>query len=115
MSGAGVTRRSVDWVFLLLGWVALAGPIGLVMYAVTTFLSAFSGGQYRMVPIVAAGPWLVAVVSLLVGAVVLAATRSLPRALGAVLGSIVVTWPVAVVAYWVVADRLGANPPRFGF
>ncbi len=114
MSGAGVTLRSVDWVFLLLGWVALAGPSGLVMYAVTTFLFAFSGGQYRMVPIVAAGPWLVAVVSLLVGAVVLAATRSLPRALRAILGSIVVAWPVAVVVCWVVADRLGTSPPRRG-
>ncbi len=115
MGKVGMTRRPVEWVLLLLGWVVLAGPSGFVMYAVTTFLLAFTGGQSRMTPIVGAGPWLVGIGALLVGGVVLAATRSLPWALGAVLGSIVVAWPVAVVAYWVVAERLGANPPQFGF
>ena len=54
MGEKGVTRRSLEWVLLLLGWILLAGPIGFVMYAVTTFLFAFSGGQYRMTPIVGA-------------------------------------------------------------
>ena len=115
MRGAGVPWRPAEWGLLLLGWVVLAVPSGLVMSAVTTFLFAFSAGQSRMTPIVRAGPWLVSIGTLLVGGAVLAATRSLPRAWWAVLGSIVVAWPVAVVAYWVVADRLGANPPRFGF
>ncbi len=115
MRGAGVPPRAIEWALLLLGWVVLAGPSGSVMYTVTTFLFAFSGGQYRMVPIVGAGHWIVGLGALLVGGAVLAATRSLPRALWAVLGTIVVAWPVAVVVYWVLADRLGANPPRFGF
>ena len=103
------------WVKLCLLWLLLAVPSGAVMYVVTTFLFAFSGGQYRMVPIVRAGPWIVGIGALLVGDAVLAATRSLPRAVWAVLGTIVVAWPVAVVAYWVAADRLGYQPPRFGF
>ena len=45
MRGASVTRRPTGWVLLLLGWVVLAVPSGLVMYAVTTFLFAFSGGS----------------------------------------------------------------------
>ena len=115
MRGAGVPRRGTEWAVLLLAWALLCGPSGAVMYVVTTFLFAFSSGESRMVPIVAAGPWLVAAVALLAGAVALATTRSLPRALWAVLGSIVVAWPVAVVVYWVVSDRLGYQPPLFGF
>ena len=81
MRRAGVTRP-MDVVVLLLTWVLLYGPFGAVMYAVTTFLFAFSGGQSRMTPIVGAGPWLAGNGALLVGGAVLAATRSLPRALG---------------------------------
>ncbi len=114
MGGTGVTRRPLEWVLLLLGWVAIAGPSGFVMYAVTTFLFAFSGGQYRMTPIVGAAPWVVGVGALLVGGGVLAATRSLPRALWAVVRSIAVAWPLAVLVLWVVSFRLGLNPPRFG-
>ncbi len=115
MGGTGVTRQPLEWVLLLLGWVAIAGPSGFVMYAVTTFLFAFSGGPHRIMgPIVRAGPWVIGVGALLNGGVVLAATRSLPPALRAILGSIVVAWPVAVVVCWVVADRLGTSPPRRG-
>ena len=109
MGGTGVTRRPLEWVLLLLGWVVLAGPIGFAMYAVTTFLFAFSGGQHRLTPIVGAGPWIVSLGALLVGGAVLAATRSLPRALWAVLASIVAAWPVAVFVLWAVSFRLGAK------
>ena len=114
MTRPGVAQRPAEWVLLLLGWVVLAVPVGFVLYAVTTFLFAFSGGQSRMTPIVGAGPWIVSIGALLVGGAVLAATRSLPRALWAVLGSIAVAWPVAVVILWVIAERFGLHPPRFG-
>lgn len=116
MDGEDVTRRPAEWALLLLGWLLLAAPSGAVMFAITTFLFAFSSQADRLMgPLVRAGPWVVGLGALLVGGAVLASTRSLPRALWAVLGSIAVAWPVAVVVYWVVSFRLGLNPPRFGF
>ncbi len=36
-------------------WALIHGSVGLVMSQVTVFLFAFSGGQARMGPVVAAG------------------------------------------------------------
>ena len=104
----------MDLVVLLLVWVLLYGPFGAVMYAVTTFLFAFSGGQYRMVPVVQGGFWTVALVVLLVGLIALARTRSLARAVGLMFASAAVAWLVALGVYWLVSFRLGADapPPR---
>lgn len=90
MRGTGVPRRATAWALLLLAWALLCGPSGAVMYARTTFLFAFSSSESRMVPIVAASPWLVAVVALLAGAAALAATRSLAQVVGAILGGLAV-------------------------
>ena len=110
MRRAGVTRP-MDVVVLLLTWVLLYGPFGAVMYLVTTFLFAFSGGQYRMVPVVQRGFWVVGLVVLLVGGIALARTRSLTRAVGLMLASAVAAWLLAIGVYWLVSFRLGAIAP----
>ena len=97
-----------SWLALLLVWVVVCGPVGVVMYLVTTFLFAFSGGQYRMVPIVDAGPWTVAGAALLLGAVSLVATRSLLRAVQTLVVSTAAGWLLAGVVYWVLSFWLGA-------
>src|SRR5215217_7172141 len=102
--------RPVDLVVLLLAWVLVYGPVGAVMYAVTTFLFAFSGGQYRMVPVVRGGFWAVGLAVLLGGGLALARTRSLARAGGLMLASAAVGWLVALGVYWLVSFRLGATP-----
>ena len=103
--------RPMDFVVLLLAWVLLYGPFGAVMYVVTTFLFAFSGAQYRMVPVVQGGFWAVGLLALLAGGTALVRTRSLPRAVGLMLASAAVAWLVAIGVYWIVSFRLGATPP----
>ena len=96
---------------LLLAWLALCGPLGAVLYLITTFLFAFSGCQARMVPIVNGGVWVVNLAALVVGGVALARTRSLRPAVRALLVGAVVAWLVAILVYWLVSFRLGAASP----
>ncbi len=113
MRRAGVTRP-MDVVVLLLTWVLLYGPFGAVMYAVTTFLFAFSGAQHRVVPVVQGGFWPAELVALLVGVMALTLTRSRGTALNLMFASAAVAWLVALGIYWLVSFRLGAPPPPPG-
>jgi len=79
-----------------------------VMLGVTTFLFAFSGGQYRMVPVVGYGA-LVVVVTTLVVAVVVWRLRSLAAAVKWAAIATGACWAVALVAEWILSFSLGAS------
>ncbi len=116
MAETGATRRLAGWAVLLLGWVVLAVPSGVVLHGVTTFVFADAGQRSRtMGLVVRAGPRIVGLGALLVGCTVLTTRRSPSRALWAILGGIAVAWPVFVVILWAVSNWLGLKPPRFGF
>ena len=84
--------------------LAIAG----VMYAVTTFLFAFSGGQYRMVEVVGLGALLVTASALAV-ALALWRLRSPGQAATGVLVFSAIAWTVAVVGEWLLSFSLGAT------
>jgi preprotein translocase subunit Sss1 len=84
--------------------VLLAGAVG---YLITTFLFAFSGGQYRMVTVVNAATLIVIGLSALV-AVIVWKQRSPGAAIGAAAIATGAAWTAALVAEWVVSFWLGA-------
>lgn len=88
---------------------ALGLPIWAVMYAVTEFQFHFSGGQYRMGPIVKAGA-LTAMVATLVPVVVAGwRTASARRAFAVMLQATLIVWLVVVLAEWLLSFRFGAG------
>src|SRR5262245_12151950 len=77
------------------------------MYLVTTFLFAFSGGQYRMVQVVNYGA--LAVVTLVVlAAAVTWRLRSASAAIKAAGVATAVGWIAAVIIAWLLSFWLGA-------
>src|SRR5256885_8528870 len=93
------------WVIALAGIVLAPGAFG---YLATTFLFAFSGGQYRMIAVVN----VVALVVVALGAVVAALAWRLRSAAAAVILTAIVTgagWVAAVIGEWLLSFRLGAG------
>ncbi|HEY3085265.1 MAG TPA: hypothetical protein VGK28_07390 [Candidatus Dormibacteraeota bacterium] len=86
------------------GIVLLAAGIG---YLVTTFLFAFSGGQYRMVTVVNAGALCVIALGL-AAAVVGWMIRSPEKAIKWAAFATGIGWPVALIAEWLISFQLGA-------
>ena len=86
---------------------AIVLPVSVVGYLVTTFLFAFSGGQYRMVAVVNGG----ALAVVLLCAIVAAVTwwrRSPLAAVGWSAAATGLGWTAAVVVEWLVSFQLGA-------
>jgi hypothetical protein len=86
------------------GIVLLAAGIG---YLVTTFLFAFSGGQYRMVTVVNVGALCVIALGL-AAAVVGWMIRSPEKAIKWAAFATGIGWPVALIAEWLISFQLGA-------
>ena len=84
--------------------VLIPGGVG---YLVTTFLFAFSGGQYRMVGVVN----LFALGVIVVGLVAAVGAWLLRSRVAAIKWAVITTgvgWAVAVIAEWLVSFQLGA-------
>jgi hypothetical protein len=81
---------------------------GAFMYLVTTFLFDFSGGQYRMGPVVVYSA-LGAISATLVVAAIAWRIRSPSAAAGWAAIATAVTWAVAVFVEWRVSFALGAG------
>ena len=103
-----MTRRIV---VVLFSWGVVYGPIGVLMYGITTFLFAFSSGQYRMVPVVNAGFLIVMFSGLIVGIVPLVQGWPVGRIMVAMLSAAALSWLVAVIVYWRLSFQLGAGAP----
>ena len=106
MGDTGPSRTSAP-----LGMVAIAVivlGVAAVGYLVTTFLFAFSGGQYRMVAVVNLGA--VAVISL---GVLVAAVKWIVRSSAeAIKWTAIATgggWVAALIAEWLFSFSLGAG------
>ncbi len=79
------------------------------MREVTTFAFAFSGAQYRMVPVVGTAFWAVELVALGVGMLALARTRTLRTAVPLMLLAAALSWCVAVVVESYLAHAIGGR------
>jgi len=106
MGDTGPARTSAP-----LGTVAVTGivlGVAAVGYLVTTFLFAFSGGQYRMVAVVNLGA--VAVISL--GVLVAAVMWMVRSSAEAIKWTAIATgggWVAALIAEWLISFSLGAG------
>jgi len=78
-----------------------------VMYLVTTFLFAFSGGQYRMVQVVGYGALAVIGATLIFAAVVWR-LRSMAAAVKWVAIATGASWAIALIVEWILSFSLGA-------
>jgi hypothetical protein len=106
MNGSGQTRGPAILWIAVIALVLL--PICGVGYLVTTFLFAFSGGQYRMVELVNIGALIVFVLGVLVAAVVWR-LRTPAAAVGWAAAASGAAWLVAVISEWFISFRLGAS------
>jgi len=94
----------IRWILAVIGVVGGAAAFG---WLVTTFLFAFSGGQYRMVPVVGYGVAAMIVVPLGAAAVVWK-LRSAPAGLLAAVAAAGIGWIVTLVVEWLISFSLGA-------
>lgn len=95
----------IPWILAVVGVVLPAAAFG---WLATTFLFAFSGGQYRMVPVVDYGAAAMIVVPLAAAAVVWR-LRSAPAGLLAAVAAAAVGWIVTLVVEWLISFSLGAS------
>src|SRR5262245_42108482 len=105
ISAAFMTKRMETAVWALVIGVIVLVPSG-VMYLATTFLFAFSGGQYRMVPVVNYA----ALIVVLFGVGTAALTwklRSVTKAVFAAGATTAGGWVTAVVVEWLLSFQLG--------
>jgi hypothetical protein len=86
----------------------IVGPAAVVMYLVTTFLFHFSGGQYRMGPVVDYGALAVIAVTLLLTAIAWR-VRSPAAALKTATIATIVAWVLAIVVEWGLSFVWGAG------
>jgi hypothetical protein len=91
-----------------LGSAAIIGLIGLLMFGVTTFLFAFSGGQVRMLPVVQYGAFAASGAAILLTAAVWLLRSPQAALITAALGTLTV-WLVAVFVEWRLSFLLGAG------
>jgi hypothetical protein len=87
---------------------AIVLPAAGFGYVITTFLFAFSGGQYRMVQVVGIGAMAVIAVNVLV-AVVAWRLRSPGAAIKWTAAAVGASWAVALIAEWLLSFSLGAS------
>ena len=99
-----MTARSALWAAAIAAVVLLPSAF---MYAVSTFLFAFSGGQYRMVTVVN-DVALVVIATCFLAAAVTWRLRSGQAAILAAAISTVASWVAGVIVEWAVSFRLGA-------
>jgi hypothetical protein len=95
----------VLWIALIAAIIGVAAAVG---FLVTTFLFAFSGGQYRMVAVVNAGALIVIGLGAL-GAGVTWRLRSPSAAVAATAIAMGVGWLAALIAEWLISFWLGAG------
>src|SRR2546421_10043682 len=88
--------------------VLLIAVCGGVMYLVTSFLFAFSGGQYRMVPVVGYGALAVIGATLLI-AIVVWRLRSLAAAVKWAAIATALGWALAIVGESILSFGLGSS------
>jgi hypothetical protein len=107
-TGSDSPNRVAVLIVAAAGIVIVVAVCSGVMFLVTTFLFAFSGGQYRMVPVVGYGALAVTVVTFVIAAVVWR-LRSLGAAVkwAAIAGG--VGWAIAVLVEWSLSFALGAD------
>ena len=91
---------------LILAWLLVYGPVGVIMYLITTFLFAFSGGQVRMVPVVNSGFLIVSAGVLIMGMISLIISQSLSKAIKSMLITTVFAWLLTWIIYWILSFRL---------
>jgi hypothetical protein len=86
----------------------IIGPAAIVMYLVTTFLFHFSGGQYRMGPVVDYGA-----LTVIAGTLVLTGiawrVRSPAAAVKTAVIATPVAWAVAIAVEWGLSFAWGAG------
>jgi hypothetical protein len=100
-----VKTPAVLWIGVIVLVVLAVGAVG---YLVSTFLFAFSGGQYRMVEVVNLG----ALAVIAVGVITAAALWKLRSPVAGVVGAAMATgvaWIIAMIAEWVLSFSLGAG------
>ena len=106
MGDTGPARTSTPLGIVAIAMIVLG--VAAVGYLVTTFLFAFSGGQYRMVAVVNLGA--VAVISL--GVLVAAVTWIVRSSAEAIRWTVIATgggWVAALIAEWLISFSLGAG------
>jgi hypothetical protein len=106
MGDTGPARTSTPLGIVAIAMIVLG--VAAVGYLVTTFLFAFSGGQYRMVAVVNLGA--VAVISL--GVLVAAVTWIVRSPAEAIRWTAIATgggWVAALIAEWLISFSLGAG------
>lgn len=105
MRNAGPARTPA--LLLIVAIAAIVLPAAGVGYLATTFLFAFSGGQYRMVEVVNVGALAVIGLDVLVALV----TWTLRSPAAAIKWTAIATgvgWVAAVIVEWLVSFTLGA-------
>jgi hypothetical protein len=107
--GVGNRARALALVLATL-LVPFAVPIAYVMFAITTFLFHFSGGQYRMGPIVTAGPFIAIAAALVAGSITAWRTAQFGLAFGVMARATGIAWAVLVLGYWLLSFAFGATP-----
>jgi len=90
-----------------IGATAVILVVGVVGYIVTTFLFAFSGGQYRMVNVVNVGALAVIGVGALAAALALWKRSSATAIKWAAIAT-GIGWVIALLAEWLLSFALGA-------
>ena len=88
--------------------VLLVAVCAGVMYLITSFLFAFSGSQYRMVPVVGYGALAVIGATLLI-AIVVWRLRSLAAAVKWAAIATALGWALAIVGEWILSFGLGSS------
>lgn len=91
---------------MALGIASVIGLISLIMFGVTTFLFAFSGGEVRMVPVVREAAYVASGASFLLSAMVWLLRSSQAAVITAALGTLAV-WLVTVFVEWRLTFVLG--------
>ena len=95
-------------VVVALAIVFIVVVISGFMYLVTTFLFAFSGGQYRMESVVQYGALAVIAAMVLLAAIVWRMRSPIAGVICAAIGT-PVAWVVAVLVEWGLSFELGAG------
>lgn len=106
MGSAGPARTSTALSIVVIAAIVL--PAAGFGYLVTTFLFAFSGGQYRMVAVVDMAGLAVVALGVLAGGV----TWILRSADAAIKWTAIATgigWVAALIGDWIVSFQLGAS------
>lgn len=109
-AGRGIESRRRTAILALLGIAVIVIPCAGVGYLITTFLFAFSGGQYRMVTVVNYVA-LAAIATTAVVAAVLSRLRSLEAGVKWAAIAAGATWAAALIVEFVLSMWLAPSGP----